>query len=51
MVGVIGCLFIHFFLRMDNKVFRFVGIAALGSTILIRLLSRSEFSVYYQEII
>ena len=29
MVEVIGCLFIHFFLRMDNKVVRFVGVAAI----------------------
>ena len=51
MVGVIGCLFIHFFLRMDNKVIRFVGVAALGSMIWICWLSCSGFSVHYQEII
>ncbi len=51
MVEVIGCLFIHFFLRMDNKVVRFVGVAAIGSTIWICLLSYSGLSVHYQEII
>jgi len=45
MVEVIGCLFIHFFLRMDNKVVRFVGVAAIGSTIWICLLSYSGLSL------
>lgn len=52
MVEVIGCLFIHFLpTEWIIRIVRFVGVAAIGSTIWICLLSYSGLSVHYQEII